>query len=91
MRRQLPRVIGHPGHVPRQHEDGEREHSGSEQLLSATVEGGRNQRREAGYHHRAENTSQDTETDSTIAPGHTSRSRQHDADNKPRFQNLTED
>ncbi len=90
-RRHLARMLRHPHDVPSEHRDGQQQHRGREDLLTAPGEGVGDLRCKHCDHRRAGETDQHPQRHGASAPGHAARGGKHDADDKAGFENLTKD
>ncbi len=81
----------HPDVVPHQHDDGDAEHAGIEQLLARALECVGD---DAGKHRDdagAEDAAADTDRYPTAATGDAARCRHHDADDEAGFNHFAKD
>src|SRR5262249_28667687 len=84
-------VPRHPGVVPHQHHDRDRQDRGVEQFLTGALEHLRDRAREGRDQASAEHAARDAERDPAAAPDDTLRCGHHDADDQPGLENFTKD
>ena len=86
----LAAVARHPDVMPAEHDRGEDEHAGVEQLLAAALEQFGENTGECRNDARADEARTDAAGNQEVAPGHSLRHRKYDADDQAGFDDFAE-